>query len=635
MNRKIFFAILASILANLPSLGQSGGVDSLEQLLETSLEPAIKQKVLSELAFLYLQSDPGGAALIARQGIDLARKRSDYEALGEAANTLAQAFLSTNKLDSAQLVIDPVLPQLEQQGLTEAAATLNMTRGAAFFRASDLPNAAACFERSARLYAEAGSPKEEGALLNLGTVLIGSEELARAEPIFQKLVKSEAPVNRFNALINLGNMYGFRGELRQSVQYFEEALDLGRKSGFNVATVQLNLGISYEKMGDYDRAISYYQEAFAAYSKLEARREMAKVLYNLGYLYAEQGAPDRALKEIEKAEALLDAGNLQEWLELYTAKHEILQRKGDYRAAYGALQKAYAYRDSLFSVERAQAVDEIETRYQTEKTALENQNLQQENELQAVRNRNQRRWLASVVAGLAVLAFLAALLFYQRQKLRQANRRLAEQNAREELLNRELRHRIKNNLGLANSLMRMQVRRLAHPEARQALQEAESRLAAMSMLHRRLNQGPHAGITIGIRDYLEELAFHLKQAFDGAGTSPEIEVQSPEMQVDAEAAMRIGLIVNELATNSFKHAFKTQPSPLINIVFTNLDNGQYQLNYRDNGSGLPAEFQLGRQESMGLRLIDTLVKQLDGSMELSGKEDGLHFNLRLQASAAA
>ncbi len=248
--------------------------------------------------------------------------------------------------------------------------------------------------------------------------------------------------------------------------------------------------------------------------------------------------------------------------------------------------------------------------YETEKKELENQALQRENKLQATINHNQQLGLWGLGLGVCLLGGLAYILYQQRQ-------RVQAQKDQIELLNREQYHRTMNNLAFTNSLMSLQVNRLeGQPEARQALREAESRLHAMSVLYRKLHEGG-AQADVGLRSYLAEIVEAIEQSFGSAELPLAISLECPDDKVDGDAAVRIGLIINELATNSCKHAFAGQPAPRITVQLKAEAPGAYQLLYTDNGTGLPADFEISDRRSTGFLLIRSLVQQLKGQLSVS------------------
>jgi len=614
-----------------PAWGQEGVViDSLKNELRNSAHTAAELGLVhNELAYHYSRVNPDSALFFAQKAKKAGEKAENAKLVAEAMNSMAKAYLTKNKLDSTILIVENALEWIDEEKYAEACATLYMTKGSAYFYQSNLIDAVKSFETSARLYAEAGdTKKQEGALANMGTVLLSKEEFKRSKAIFEKLTQSADPQVEQNAYSNLGSIAGFQGRLEESLRHLEDALRVGKQNNLDTLRTKLNLAITNEKLGDDDIAIQLYEEVKSSYEKVGARRLQGKTAYNLAYLYVNQGKYEKALAEIELAERLLDVSNTQEWLELYNVKHEVLKNLGDYKKAYESLDKSYQLRDSLFKSEKTAAVTEIETRYQTEQKELENQALQRKTELQASINRNQWMGIFGLGGGLLLLGGFSYLLYRQRQ-------RVQAQKSEIELLHREQRHRMMNNLVFANSLMGLQVRRLAEqPEAQQAVKEAESRLNAMSALHRRLHHDGEGQKSISLHGYLQEVTSALQRSFSSPESPIRINLHCPEeAEVDGDAAMRISLIVNELATNSCKHAFAEQPEPQIDVRLEPQPNTRYRLVYTDNGSGLPADFQVDTKQSMGLYLLHNLVKQLNGRIAFSG-EEGTRVECELDLEAA-
>jgi len=202
------------------------------------------------------------------------------------------------------------------------------------------------------------------------------------------------------------------------------------------------------------------------------------------------------------------------------------------------------------------------------------------------------------------------------------NQLLKDRKQQIEILNEELSHRVKNNLMFVSSLMRMQARRLENSEAKAAIKEAENRVEAMAMVHRRLYEQDKI-MTIEMNDYLYQLGDYLLKSYAAIDSTPVIKLSFEQLTLESDTAIQIGLIVNELMTNSFKHAFEKQRHPTIIIdMIKNQDH--IQLIYSDNGVGVPFDFNLEKSGSLGLRLIHDLTEQLNGTVEISN-QDGAHF----------
>ena len=411
------------------------------------------------------------------------------------------------------------------------------------------------------------------------------------------------------------------------IQLYLKAEAIAKELGdsYSEGLVLSNLGLNYYLTDEYNEAISVLRKA------IELRDD--KGLYNpfltLGKCYLETGKPNQARRAFLTSDSLASqVQGLTNTAEFYKELALGYEKLGMHAEGNKALFQYVEIRNQYYDENKAAAIADIEERYQTQQKELQNQALQRENELQATINRNQRVGIGGLSLGLIILAGLSAFLYRQRQ-------RIQAQKSEIELLHREQRHRMMNNLVFANSLMSLQVNRLKEqPEAQQAVKEADARLRAMSVLQSRLHHDGEGQQTVAIREYLEEVTTALQHSFGSPDKPLRVHLHAPDAEwVDGEAALRIGLIVNELATNSCKHAFTEQPNPEINVELRPETEGRYRLIYTDNGSGLPADFEVDIKKSMGLFLIHNLVKQLNGRIFFSGDE-GTRVECELDLKAA-
>lgn len=227
---------------------------------------------------------------------------------------------------------------------------------------------------------------------------------------------------------------------------------------------------------------------------------------------------------------------------------------------------------------------------------------------------------------LYVVPFILGLLISFYWKTRQ-NRKLTEKNSQIEFLNKELSHRVKNNLQFISSLINLQARRLEDGDAKTALTESRNRLQVMSSLHRRLYRRNDTNIEIG--GFLKELTAQLRRSYTTQYNNLIIEVDVKEkLELDGEMVGKIGLIINELVMNSIKHAFENQPNPQINIQISSTDKNGLCLIIKDNGTGLTEKLDLKKSNSLGMKLVFNLVKQLRGEINFKNN-NGLAYELFL------
>lgn len=268
-----------------------------------------------------------------------------------------------------------------------------------------------------------------------------------------------------------------------------------------------------------------------------------------------------------------------------------------------------------------QEVEAYRIEFESNKKELENQKLLAQQELKEAQIQKQNRMLAGGLIALAAFGTFIFILLRHRARLKSLNQNLATQRDQIKLLNRELNHRVKNNLAFMTSLLEMQGRRVDNVETKQILRESENRLKALALVHSRLFKN-ESDTQINLKDYLTEIIQHLQNIFETPGKTLEIEAHLVDIPLEAEQAIRVGLILNELVTNSVKHAFANVDHPTITLQTSHSADGKIKLSYKDNGPNIKQE-EIGHpnntseHNSIGLKLIHLLEKQLANDLVLS------------------
>lgn len=211
---------------------------------------------------------------------------------------------------------------------------------------------------------------------------------------------------------------------------------------------------------------------------------------------------------------------------------------------------------------------------------------------------------------------------------------MRERVRQQDLLVREVYHRMANHLSTTSALLNLQALRVRHAAARSALQEAEQRLLAMARIHTTLQ---HAGreTPIPLGAHLSSLARDLI-----AGLRPDLTfretITGPSPATSEKTAINCGLIVHELVMNCIRHAFGRRTSGVIELSLQTGDTGLVRLSIRDNGSGLPKGFQIGQSDSLGLMIVSSLTADLGGQLSFvphrPGTECVVEFNPPSQAT---
>ncbi len=193
-----------------------------------------------------------------------------------------------------------------------------------------------------------------------------------------------------------------------------------------------------------------------------------------------------------------------------------------------------------------------------------------------------------------------------------------------EVLLKEIHHRVKNNMAVISSLLSLQSNYIDDEKSLSLFRESQGRIRSMALVHEKLYQSEDFA-HIDVRDYVSSLVRNVKSAFMGRkDVSTLINVEA--MDLDIDNLIPCGLIINELLTNAFKHAFDGTDSPEISISMAKVDEDNVCLEIRDNGNGLPEGFDISRSKGLGLKLVRALATQLDGKLEVAG-DNGTTFTL--------
>jgi PAS domain S-box-containing protein len=196
---------------------------------------------------------------------------------------------------------------------------------------------------------------------------------------------------------------------------------------------------------------------------------------------------------------------------------------------------------------------------------------------------------------------------------RTAEERLRASLEEKEVLLREIHHRVKNNLQMVSSMLNLQARSTRDPVVRAVFKENQARLRALALLHERLYRSEKLA-RIGMAEYLESLLQSLVRAAGAPGQSVSIAIEVEPAELSVDLAIPMGLIVNELASNSLKHAFPESRTGSLRVELRKSAPGQLVLLHSDNGVGLPAGLDPLSSHTLGMELVRTLVRQLGGAV---------------------
>ncbi len=194
-----------------------------------------------------------------------------------------------------------------------------------------------------------------------------------------------------------------------------------------------------------------------------------------------------------------------------------------------------------------------------------------------------------------------------------------------ETLLKEIHHRVKNNLQVISSLLRLQSRQIRDQEALELFQDSQNRVQAIALIHELLYQSPNLS-QINFQDYIQTLVGNLCRAYHTHQRAIIFNINVEPVELTIDTAIPCGLIINELVSNALKHAFPENQGGKICVNLLHSNRNHVILSISDNGIGLGSDFDLLNTSSLGLQLVYRLTQQLEGSIELN-QEQGTEFKI--------
>jgi two-component sensor histidine kinase len=416
------------------------------------------------------------------------------------------------------------------------------------------------------------------------------------------------------------------GKITEAEKGFLDAIKLYKKLGEEEYKLnsEYNLSGVYTAQNRYDEALVLINNYVAYFEKKGISYELAMAYKKRGRIYFEAKNYTKAIENNEKASLFFDKQKdyFAEKADIQEEFRKIHEAQNNIPAAYQAQKEWRVLNDSLIAKNNRETFATLQTKFETTQKEAQIKALDKENSQKT----QQLLW---AIIGLSVLAVSMGVGYYLYRKLQHKNQKIAAQSNQLSTLMKELHHRVKNNLAIVSSLLSIQSDRLEDESASRAVREGQMRVQAMSLIHQRLYKTEDVS-TLNIKNYLTDLCESLMEAYGYSMDNFDLEIKVDKPDLDVDLAIPIGLIVNELVTNSFKYAYQNIERPSLKI---NLQNEQdITLQVQDNGIGFD-EKAVAKKDSFGKELIKGLSKQIRGKTKYLN-ENGTFFELKIEKMAA-
>jgi two-component sensor histidine kinase len=439
-----------------------------------------------------------------------------------------------------------------------------------------------------------------------------------------------------------------------AIPYFKRASELITKKlsysqkkdhyQFFKGLIEGNMAFAYTNVGEYKKALPYLKSDIY-YSKRVNDLESAFnscVLLSECYISLDQlNFAQKYGDSAEQINAIYTKPRMK--LKLLYLQGELMDAFGNSSQAVNKFKAYMSLKDSLSNREKELQLINQQVALDIQKKDSE---LSEKSELiknSIINEGKQKVFRAYLMTGLIITIILLGFLFYtnknskkREEELEIKNQQIQIQNKlieaslnEKELLLREIHHRVKNNLQIINSVINLQSDKIKNSELNEVLTELKGRISSIALTHQMLYQRGTA-TSVVLCEYLQTLIAQICASYENESVKVRYNCNNKELVINIDTAIPLGLLVNEIITNAFKHAFKKTQNGIIDIN-VNVSLKDVELIIKDNGAGFPANYKetIDKPTSLGFELISILVDQISANLEMKN-DNGACFSLNFK-----
>ncbi len=624
------FLVSASFLA---SAQDQPKIDSLFQELRTSKQDTNKVILLYDLSREFFNSDISRAEKYSNRALFLSEKLGFKKGIALSYNNLGIINYYKAIYSVALSYHDRSLELMSEIGDRKGMAGSHNNKGAVYTQQGDYSLAIEEYLSSLRILEEIGDVQGVGrSYNNIGLVYYLQGNYPEAKGYYSRALKILEGTKDENLIADILNNMGIiafeDGEYDESLDYHMRSLNNRERTGNQRGTASsfTNIGDVYAAQEAFAKALEFQKKAYDIQNELGDKAGMLSSLRGIGTVLSLTNKNEEALEYMKEVlELATEIGAKKELRDTYNDISNIYTRMGEYKRALTYKDRYAQLKDTLFSEQTSEIATNLEAKFESEKKSKEIEILKRENEIQELQLGRNRILIISFTIGL-VLALISVVIYArvnrERKKalelLQRQNESIKRQKEEKEVLLKEIHHRVKNNLQVINSLIRLQCAFTDDKVALELFDECQNRIISMALIHEKMYEA-HDLSNINLREYVNELSGNLLRSYR-LNQRIELQIEVASMKLSLDTLVPLGLLLNEMISNSLKHAFKGRDEGLITVNLGKNDQGLFELIVGDNGVGLPKDFTFQSANTLGMELIDTLTSQLDGKISRMDRE---------------
>ncbi|MBG43240.1 MAG: histidine kinase [Aequorivita sp.] len=554
-----------------------------------------------------------------KKTIQLSKKNKDFNTLGEAYIGLAKWHEDHTVLDSSIVYLKKAISVYEKQEMTKELAETYLLLVTNYSGTAEYDKGSDTVFKALALYEKLGDQQGVAqCYTKICDLLYYSDSYAEGADYCKKAIAIQEKNGYEEDLAlsyrRLAENQLFLGDLDESLANMNQAINLYKKIGETgppILACYNGRGNIYKYMERYEEAIEDYNRCYEGAKAIGLERYMMPPTANIGHVYLLQGKYAEALPyNLRAIEIMKRIGNSKNLWENYMHVSNIYKELGDYKNALEYHELYEQGHTEYLNTIIARKDSELQVKYETAQKDLAILDKEAK-----IAQQRKTQWLYIGIAGL--LAIILFGMYFTLKNIRKKRKSLAilnseldAKNRQNELLLKEIHHRVKNNLEMVKSLIALQSAKLEDGASKEAMLASQNRVQSMGIIHQKLYQGENLG-SIEMKDYFMNLSEGVLDTFN-AEEKVKIECAMDQLNLDVDTAVPIGLIVNELLTNALKYAFPDGVKGQINISLVK-ENNDLLLKVTDNGIG-KTEGSKPKGTGFGTQLIQLLTQQLNGTI---------------------
>lgn len=576
--------------------------------------------------------NPDSAITLARKGWNIARRIDSDSALFLNLYAIGVAFDYKNNLDSSLYYYDLGIDLANAKSDSDQVIKFVFAKGAAHYYQGNYAQAIQFYDEALQYWESTGNiERQSKALNNIGIVYRLRKDYEKAIDIYRRSIEIKKQikdsVGLANSYSNLGRAYYYNDRYPESLDALNMALELYEQLGmsYDAATALANLGSTYISLGDYEQAEAKIRSALPELEK-KFTLDLLSAYLNFSIIERNRGNPREALNYIapyyevvKEFDRINSRMSFEE--ELYACYRDLGEND---KALFHLENYLEIYKESA-GESRQRLAEEMQTRFETR----EKENTIRLQELELEKSDREKEALFFGVA-FALLAVIAMIVFAVSKV--KSNQKLSREKAKtesllrdRETLLREIHHRVKNNLQVVSSLLSIQGREITDDKAQRAVNESRNRVHSMALIHQFL-YGEQNLSAINMQEYVDQLSRKLFTTYKVSDNQVRLHVKVDPILLDVDTAIPVGLILNELITNSLKYAFPDGKEGNLWVSLGESD-GKLTLSVQDDGVGVKEV--VPKSTSFGMKLLNAFKQKLDADFEISS-ENGLKVDYHIR-----